>query len=155
MKKLTTGALVGTVAAALAAAVVQQPATAAMRGDAPSQTDRATSAASHRPDNRPGPLTKQQQALRQAAVDKLASGKATKRAQPGGGSTVSLGKGKTVEFFDNKKQARVLSILSEWRERGELRPGVTDERLMQRLASESGITVSRRTVNECRRKLLR
>lgn len=48
----------------------------------------------------------------------------------------------------------ILSILSEWERRGELGAGVTDEALMRRLASESGIAVSRRTVNECRRKRL-
>jgi RNA polymerase sigma-54 factor len=47
----------------------------------------------------------------------------------------------------------ILSILSEWRERGELGDELTDERLMRRLAGEAGITVSRRTINECRRKL--
>jgi hypothetical protein len=48
----------------------------------------------------------------------------------------------------------LLEILKEWRRTGIMRPGVTDESLMVRLAEEAGITVSRRTVNECRRKLL-
>ena len=103
--------LAGAVTAALAAALVQ-PATAAIRDDAPTQQDRATAA--HRPHNRPGPLTKQQNALRQAAVDKLLDGTAKKVAQPKGGSTVKVGSDKAVEFFDNNKQARVLSILSEF-----------------------------------------
>lgn len=48
----------------------------------------------------------------------------------------------------------IMSLLSEWNDRDELGAGVTDEKLMQRLAGEAGITVSRRTVNECRRRLL-
>ncbi len=47
----------------------------------------------------------------------------------------------------------LLEILKEWRRTGIMRPGITDESLMVRLAEEAGITVSRRTVNECRRKL--
>lgn len=47
----------------------------------------------------------------------------------------------------------LLSILGEWNRTGVIRPGVTDERLMVKLAEETGISVSRRTVNECRRKL--
>jgi immune inhibitor A len=118
VKKVTSGVLAGTLAAALAATLAQQPANAAMRGDAPSQADGPTTAAQHRPDNRPGPLTAERQKLREAAVQALASGTATKRAQTGGGSVVKLGKSggevKAVEFFDNKKQANVLSILSEF-----------------------------------------
>ncbi|MFH1723883.1 MAG: hypothetical protein ABII00_04590 [Elusimicrobiota bacterium] len=48
----------------------------------------------------------------------------------------------------------ILAILAEWRDQGRLGKGVTDEELTRRLAHESGITVSRRSVNECRRKLL-
>jgi RNA polymerase sigma-54 factor len=47
----------------------------------------------------------------------------------------------------------ILSIMTDWMSDGRLGEGVTDESLMQRLAAESGISVSRRTVNECRRKL--
>ncbi len=49
----------------------------------------------------------------------------------------------------------ILSILTDWFGEGEIAKGVTDEMLMQRLAQEAGITVSRRTVNECRRKILK
>ena len=113
MRRLTSGVLAGTLAAAVAATLAQQPATAAMSGDAPSQTERGNSAA-HRQDNRPGPLTKRQNALRAAAVEAVVEGRATKQAAQGGGSTVHLGKGKNVEFFDNSKRARILSILSEF-----------------------------------------
>ncbi|HET8983889.1 MAG TPA: immune inhibitor A domain-containing protein, partial [Pedococcus sp.] len=111
---MTSSVLAGTLAAALAAALAQQPANAAMRADSPSQVDGQTTAASHRPDNRPGPLTKKQDKLRAAAVEALLEGRRTKKAAPGGGSTVQLAPGKAVEFFDNKKQANVLSILSEF-----------------------------------------
>lgn len=47
----------------------------------------------------------------------------------------------------------VLSILAQWKEAGEMGPKVTDEKLMHRLAEEAGVSVSRRTVNECRHKL--
>jgi immune inhibitor A len=112
VNRFTSGALAATAAAALAAALVQQPATAALSGRAPSQQDNGSSA--HRQDNRPGPLTDRQNELRQAAVQKLIDGEATKRAQGGGGSVVKLGKDKAVEFFDNKKQANVFSILSQF-----------------------------------------
>jgi immune inhibitor A len=114
VKKVTSSVLAGTLAAALAAALAQQPASAAMRADAPSQVDGQATAAAHRPDNRPGPLTERQDKLRSAAVEALLEGRATKKAAAGGGSTVKLAAGKSVEFFDNKKQARVLSILSEF-----------------------------------------
>ena len=47
-------------------------------------------------------------------MSKLVAGTATKVPQAKGGSTVQVAKGKSVEFFDNNKQARVLSILSEF-----------------------------------------
>lgn len=115
MKKRTSSVLAGTVAAALAASVAAtlgQPATAAVSEGSPSQSDQPS--AVHRQDDRPGPLTRQQQQLRQLALQKLDDGTATKKAQAGGGSTVTVAKGKSVEFFDNAKQARILSILSEF-----------------------------------------
>ncbi|TPW21598.1 MAG: rpoN [Elusimicrobia bacterium] len=48
----------------------------------------------------------------------------------------------------------LLSILADWVEKGRVKRGVTDEELMSRLAKEAGITVSRRTVNEVRRKVV-
>ncbi|RYU14090.1 M6 family metalloprotease domain-containing protein [Nocardioides iriomotensis] len=111
MKKVTTGVLAGTLAAAVAAGLSQAPATAAIRQDAPSQADRAPA---NRPDVRPGPLTARQNKLRAAAVKALIDGTATKSAKAGGGSVVKLGKDKAVEFFDNNKQARVLSILADF-----------------------------------------
>lgn len=48
----------------------------------------------------------------------------------------------------------LLSILADWVEKGRVKRGVTDEELMACLAKEVGITVSRRTVNEVRRKVV-
>lgn len=53
----------------------------------------------------------------------------------------------------SSQRSVILSIMLEWRSRGELGDDLTDEKLMRRLAGEAGIAVSRRTVNECRRKL--
>ncbi|MBI3297237.1 MAG: hypothetical protein HYZ75_03670 [Elusimicrobia bacterium] len=47
----------------------------------------------------------------------------------------------------------LMSILADWMEKGAVGGGITDETLMRRLADEAGINVSRRTVNEVRRKL--
>ena len=58
-----------------------------------------------------------------------------------------------VKTLLSSQRSVILSILGEWCKRGELGDDLTDETLMRRLASEAGITVSRRTVNECRRKL--
>ncbi|MDQ1601760.1 MAG: immune inhibitor, partial [Actinomycetota bacterium] len=75
MRKLTKSAAVGFAGAALLVAGVQQPA-----GAAPVAMDGATAAtakaAPHRSDNRPGPLTAKRIALRKAAIDKVAKGKA-------------------------------------------------------------------------------
>ena len=67
MRKLTTSVVTGLAGAAMVATAMQQPASAA-----PVAHDGATAgqakAAAHRPDNRLGPATKKQLALRQAAV---------------------------------------------------------------------------------------
>ncbi len=113
MRKLTNGVLAGTAAAALTAALVT-PAGAAMRADAPSQTDQPGNSAAHRKDNRPGPLTKEQNERRAAAVQQLREGKASKRPQKDGGSTVTVAKKKSVEFFDNNARARIFTVLSDF-----------------------------------------
>ena len=98
----------------LTAALVQQPATAAMRGDAPSQAE-ASAASAHRSDNRPGPLTEQQQDAAPGrgrgarGRDRDEGGRRPRAARPS-----SWPRASRVEFFDNNKQARVLSILSEF-----------------------------------------
>ena len=72
----------------------------------------------------------------------------SRSAQTPWGEEVSL------KSLMTSQRSVILAVLSEWRDRGGLDEAVTDERLMRRLATEAGITVSRRTVNECRRKLL-
>ena len=108
MRKLTTSVVTGLAGVAVAAAVIQQPAVAA-----PVQDDGATAgqakAAPHRPDNRLGPATKKQLALREAAVQKVASGKAT----PNADGVVKLGTDKfaQVETTDSDK---IFTILAEF-----------------------------------------
>lgn len=114
VKKLTSGVLAGALATALAASLAQTPASAA-----PPEPDTSGSSAVHREDNRPGPLTRERVALRQAAVEALLDGRASKKPQAGGGSTVVLGKSedgdvKAVEFPDNQKSDKILTILSEF-----------------------------------------
>jgi immune inhibitor A len=118
VKKLTSGVLTGALAAALAASMTQAPASAAPPDDQTRGTERGQAAA-HRPDNRPGPLTKKQDALRQAAVKAVLEGRARAVPQKGGGSVVELGESednevKSAEFLDAKKNANVLSILSQF-----------------------------------------
>lgn len=49
----------------------------------------------------------------------------------------------------------ILAILSEWARQGQITDQVTDDELTRRLAEESAISVSRRTINDCRRLLTR
>ena len=75
MRKLTTSVVTGLAGAAMVATAMQQPASAA-----PVAHDGATAgqakAAAHRPDNRLGPATKKQLALRKAAFEKVVNSEA-------------------------------------------------------------------------------
>jgi len=73
-----------------------------------------------------------------------------------GARSVELPWGQEVPLKDLLSGQRmvILSLLARWNQAGEIGPRTTDEQLMRRLAEEAGIAVSRRTVNECRRKLL-
>jgi hypothetical protein len=73
-----------------------------------------------------------------------------------GARSVELPWGQEIPLKDLLSGQRlvILSLLARWNESGEIGPRTTDEQLMRRLAHEAGIAVSRRTVNECRRKLL-
>ena len=73
-----------------------------------------------------------------------------------GRRSVQLPWGREVPLKDLLSGQRlvILSLLARWNEDAEIGPLTTDEQLMRRLANEAGIAVSRRTVNECRRKLL-
>ena len=108
MRKLAKTAAIGFAGAALLAAGAQQPA-----GAAPVSHDGATvgqaQAAAHRSDNRPGPLTKQRNALRKAAIAKVAAGKA--KANEDG--VVQLGPNKFAETT-TVKQDKIFTILAEF-----------------------------------------
>jgi immune inhibitor A len=108
VRKLTKTAAIGFAGAALLAAGAQQPA-----GAAPASHDGATAgqaqAATHRSDNRPGPLTKQRNALRKAAIAKVAAGKA--KANDDG--VVQLGANKFAETT-TVRQDKIFTILAEF-----------------------------------------
>ena len=107
MKKLATGLLAGTAALALSA-------TALPSAMAVPSSDSPGASSSPRSDNRPNPFAKKQARERKMAMELLVSGKADKQRQAGGGSTVTLADGTAVELFDNKKQANIWTILSEF-----------------------------------------
>ena len=108
MRKLTTSVVTGLAGAAMVAAAMQQPASAA-----PVAHDGATAgqakAAANRPDNRPGPVTKKQLALREAAVQKVAAGDAT----PNADGVVKLGSDKFAEV-ETTKNDKIFTILAEF-----------------------------------------
>ena len=108
MRKLTTSVVTGLAGVAVAAAAIQQPAVAA-----PVQDDGATAgqakAAAHRPDNRLGPATKKQLALRKAAVQKVASGEAT----PNSDGVVQLGADKFAEV-ETTDSDKIWTLLAEF-----------------------------------------
>ena len=70
--------------------------------------------AQQRADNLPNPFAKKQTKLRKQAIELLVNGKAVAEPQRGGGSVVTLANGETAEFPDNKKEARVWTVLSEF-----------------------------------------
>ncbi len=105
-RRLLSGAISAALAAGVAGALGQTPATAT--------PDRTTgNAVSHRPDNLPNPLADRQDALRRKAIERIAAGKLQPQRAEGGGSTVQVD-GEAVEFFDNDKQASVWTVLSEF-----------------------------------------
>jgi immune inhibitor A len=130
VKKKTPAILVGTAALALGAATLA-PASAAPAPRDPASTPAnhtanhaANQAAAHKPDNRPGPLTKRQNQLRAKALEMLDNGSARLRHRADGGATVALeqadagtpGTGTEtdyVEFPVNKTDA-IFTVLSEF-----------------------------------------
>jgi immune inhibitor A len=109
LRRVIAGGASLAVAATMAAAL-GAPSQAAPTADRPD----AQNAQAGRPDNLPNPLAKKQAELRKEALELLAQGKAERRPQRGGGSTVALQGGKKVELFDNDKQANVWTVLSEF-----------------------------------------
>ena len=117
MKTPVTGLLAGT--AVLALGLSAFPAQAVPSNDSPTaKTTRS------KPDNRPGPMTKMQDRLRQKALAMLDNGSATLRQRSQGGATVNLGGGKVVEFPVNK-QDTIFTILSEFGDTGSGKLGTT------------------------------
>ena len=106
MKTPVTGLLAGT--AVLALGLSALPAQAVPSNDSPQAGQTARS----RPDNRPGPMTKKQDRLREKALAMLANGSAKLR-QRSEGATVALGDGNFVEF-PIEKSDKIFTILSEF-----------------------------------------
>jgi immune inhibitor A len=113
LKKLAPGLLAGTAALALSITVLQ-PAEANPAERSPHEGNAAVKS---KRDNRPGPLTKQQNRLKTKALTMLQNGSAKLKAQPGGGSTVELSDGTAVEF-PTDKQEKIFTILSEFGTQG-------------------------------------
>jgi immune inhibitor A len=109
MRKLTTPALVGVAGLALTAAVLQQPADAGVAKDGATQA--SAEATTHRPDNRPGPQTKQWIEKRKAALELVARGKA--RIDEKGNVTVDAATNKVVEVAFEKTD-KIFTILAEF-----------------------------------------
>lgn len=107
MRHLSAGLLAGTLAVG---GVLIAPATGAPT--IPVTPDRADTQTA-RPDNRPGPLTKQQDRLKRKALAMLENGAAELEAQPGGGAVVQLSEDQFVEF-PTDKQDKVWTVLSEF-----------------------------------------
>ena len=115
MRRGLVGGLSLALAATMGAALSQTPAAAA--------PDTTTGNSANRPDNLPNPFATKQTKLRKQAIELLANGKAEKQPRSGGGSVVELASGDAVEFFDNKKQANVWTVLSEFGEESSGRYG--------------------------------
>jgi immune inhibitor A len=113
LKKLAPGLLAGTAALALSITVLQ-PAEANPAERSPHEGNAAVKS---KRDNRPGPLTKQQNRLKAKALTMLDNGSAKLKAQPGGGSTVELSEDTAVEF-PTDKQDKIFTILSEFGDQG-------------------------------------
>jgi immune inhibitor A len=120
LKKLAPGLLAGTAALALSISVLQ-PAEANPSVRSPHE---GSAAVKSKPDNRPGPKTKQQKRLRTKALTMLQNGSAELKAQPGGGSTVEVADGEFVEFAIEKED-KVFTILSEFGDQGSGKLGRT------------------------------
>ncbi|HEY0699169.1 MAG TPA: immune inhibitor A domain-containing protein [Micromonospora sp.] len=110
MRKLARSTVVGVTGVALAAAVLQQPAAAApVAHDGAAQA--SAGAAAHRPDNRPGPRTKQWIEKRKAALAMVASGKA--EIDENGNVTVDASTNNVVEVAFEKSD-KIFTILAEF-----------------------------------------
>ncbi|MEU9828953.1 immune inhibitor A domain-containing protein [Micromonospora chersina] len=110
MRKLSRSTVVGVAGVALAAAVLQQPASAARVAN-DGATQASAGAAAPRPDNRPGPRTKQWIEKRKAALAKVARGEAEIDAN--GNVTMDATTNNVVEV-EFEKTDKIFTILSEF-----------------------------------------
>jgi len=108
-------------AAALAAGALLIAGLAAGASAAPPpEAPAADAAAAHRPDNRPGPLTKRQEALRKAAQQKLRAGEVTENDE----GVTEVAEDKYVQTTLTG-EAQVFTILAEFGDQGSGRLGTT------------------------------
>lgn len=128
MKKTVPAAIAGAAVLALGLTTVS-PVQAATTTSSP----RGDSAAS-KPDNRPSPFSQKQAKDRKKAVELIVNGKAKPQRQAGGGSVVTLEDGTAVELFDNDKQARIWTVLSEFGTQSSGRYGRGDGPLHNQIA---------------------
>jgi immune inhibitor A len=117
VRRLVPTLVAGTAALALSSTMLS-PAEA-QTSTAATGTDRAAAGSPGsdgqvRRDDRPHPLGKKQQRLREEALELLARGKTEPQPQRGGGSVVETQSGEAVELFDNDKQANIWTVLSEF-----------------------------------------
>ena len=122
MRPRTFAALTGAAAVACAV-VVTAPAQAQQSDGSPS-----ASAATSRPDNRPGPKTAEQAKKRAKALALLRNGKAELKPQQGGGSTVTMtsadGSSEAV-YFPTDTTDKVFTVLAEFGDTGSGKLGTT------------------------------
>ena len=112
MNKLVPGMLAGTAALALGLTALA-PAAAVPTSDSP----RDLAGATHRPDNRPGPLTTRQEKRREKALALIDSDPSRLVERGRGGATVNLKPGAddpTFYEFPVGKQDRIWTVLSEF-----------------------------------------
>jgi immune inhibitor A len=117
VKKPVTGLLAGS--AVLALGLTTMPAQAVPTNESPRQEGTVQA----KPDNRPGPKTKQQQNRRSKALALLDAGKA-KLVQRKEGATVALGDGTFAEFPINKTD-KIFTVLGEFGDAGSGKLGTT------------------------------
>jgi immune inhibitor A len=109
MRKLTIPAVVGVAGVALAVAVLQPADAARVPNDGAAQA--SANATRNRPDNLPGPLTKQGIEKRKAALEMVARGKA--RIDGNGNVTVDAATDNVVQVAFEKTD-KIFTVLSEF-----------------------------------------
>lgn len=108
MRHLARGLITGVAAATIVAAGLPQSASAVQPAPDGSTAEQAAAVA-HRPDNRPGPLTRITDARRRAAMAKIAKGTAV----PDADGIVALGKGRFVQLSPPKNDT-IFTILADF-----------------------------------------